>query len=309
MYTFARLFFLFAFAVIATGIISPPLALISGIAFAMLLPHPFERRCAHWSKWLLQASVVALGFGINFGELLTTGKSSLFYTAAGIAITMGAGVLLGRLLHVGSKTALLIAAGTAICGGSAIAAIAPITEPDEEELAISLGTVFALNSVALLLFPILGFAFHMTQTQFGLWSALAIHDTSSVVGAAAKFGPRALEIGTIVKLTRSLWIIPVALIVAAAVRSKARLRFPWFILLFCLAAAAKTCLPGMAAIYQNFVTLGHTGLALTLFLIGTGINWRIVKQAGTRVLAQGVVLWIAVACLSLACIRAGWIHL
>jgi uncharacterized integral membrane protein (TIGR00698 family) len=305
----SKLFFVCALAIVASGMVSPGLALLAGILFASLFSHPFPAESSRWSKRLLQISVVALGFGLEFGELVKTGRATLGYTAVGIALSMAGGLLLGRLLGVRPKTALLITAGTAICGGSAIAAIAPITEPDEEELAISMGTVFALNSVALFAFPLIGFALHMTQTQFGLWSALAIHDTSSVVGAAAKFGPRALAVGTVVKLTRSLWIIPLALLVAFLVKSRSRLKIPWFIAFFCLAAASKTVLPGAAAFYGHAVELGHIGLALTLFLIGTGINVEGVKRAGSRVLLQGTVLWIAVAAASLICIRAGWIHL
>lgn len=309
MNTVSKLFFISAVAIVASGLVNPGVALLSGILFAAVFSHPFESESSRWSKRLLQISVVALGFGIDFGQLVTTGRATVGYTAIGIGLSMGAGLLLGRLLGVRPKTSLLITAGTAICGGSAIAAIAPIAEPDEDELAISMGTVFALNSIALFAFPLAGFALRMTQTQFGLWSALAIHDTSSVVGAAARFGPQALAVGTVVKLTRSLWIVPLALVVASVVKSRTRIRVPWFIVFFCLAAAMKTVFPGAAALYTHAVSLGHIGLALTLFLIGTGINFKAVKQAGTRVLLQGVVLWAAIATASLACIRAGWIHL
>ncbi|MDE3199003.1 MAG: putative sulfate exporter family transporter, partial [Acidobacteriota bacterium] len=193
----------------------------------------------------------------------------------------------------------------AICGGSAIAAIAPITEPDEEELALSLGTVFTLNSVALFLFPAIGIALHLTQRQFGLWAALAIHDTSSVVGAAAKYGPQALAIGTIVKLTRALWIVPVAIVTALTAGRKAKVRIPWFILFFCLAALSTSYFPHLSGLTQA----GRVGLSLTLFLIGTGINRKTIRSAGGRVMAQGLLLWIAVASASLAAIVAGWIRL
>jgi uncharacterized integral membrane protein (TIGR00698 family) len=290
------------------GFLSPPLALISGILFALLCRHPFETQSALSSRLLLQLSVVALGFAIDFGEVLRAGRASFFYTAVGIAAAIGLGLFLGRILKVRSKAAFLITAGTAICGGSAIAAIAPITNPDEEELATSLGTIFTLNSLALVIFPLIGFALHLTQMQFGLWSALAIHDTSSVVGAAARFGPQALAIATVVKLTRALWIIPVALLTALVNKGEARVRVPWFILFFCLAALAKTYLANGVAFFSKLAALGHLGLAITLFLIGTGISPRTVRQAGPRVLLQGMILWICVAAGSLLFIYMGWIH-
>jgi len=288
---------------------SPPFALACGIACGMLFTNPFEKQSRALAKWLLQFSVVALGFGMNLGEVMHAGRASFLYTAIGLTAAMGVGLTLGKILKVQSKAAFLITAGTAICGGSAIAALAPITNPDEEELAMSLGTIFTLNSVALFAFPAIGLALHLTQTQFGLWAALAIHDTSSVVGAAAKFGPHALAIGTVVKLTRALWIVPVALLTALANKSEARVKLPWFILFFCLAAAAKTCFQGAAVWFQKFSEAGHLGLALTLFLIGTGISVKTVKQAGGRVMAQGICLWIIVASASLMAIRAGWITL
>ena len=271
----------------------------------MMFVHPFEKASHRWARTLLQVSVVALGFGTNIGEIVHAGRASLPYTAIGITLTMALGILIGKLCRVRPKTAFLITAGTAICGGSAIAAIAPITEPNEEELAMSLGTVFTLNSVALFLFPLIGATLHLTQNQFGLWAALAIHDTSSVVGAAAKFGPQALAVGTIVKLTRALWIVPVALITAFAGKRRAKVRFPWFIVLFCVAALATGIYPHLS----EFTKAGRTGLALTLFLIGTGISRRTIRQAGGRVMIQGLLLWIAVATMSLAAICLGWIHL
>ena len=207
------------------------------------------------------------------------------------------------------KASFLVAIGTAICGGSAIAAIAPILNPDEEELAMSMGTVFFLNALALLLFPAIGWALHLNQTQFGLWAALAIHDTSSVVGAAARYGQQALAIGTIVKLTRALWIIPVAVALTFVNKSSAKVKVPWFIGFFCLAAAAKSVLPGWGFFYHAMNQAGHIGLACTLFLIGTGISRRTLRKAGMGVMVQGVALWIAVATLSLLAIRCGLVHL
>jgi uncharacterized integral membrane protein (TIGR00698 family) len=305
----SKVLFVLMACVVVAGLLSPSLALAVGIAFGMTFIHPFAKASRHWSKLLLQISVVALGFGMDFGQVLRAGRASFLYTAIGISFAMAVGLMLGKVFKVGSKAAFLITAGTAICGGSAIAAIAPITHPTEEELAMSLGTVFTLNSVALFLFPVIGAAFHLTQIQFGLWSALAIHDTSSVVGAAAKFGPGALAVGTVVKLTRALWIVPVALLTAFISKSKARIRFPWFILFFCFAAMAKTWFASLADLFAKLNQAGHIGMALTLFLIGSGISIRTVRQAGSGVMGQGVVLWIIVATASLLAIRTGWVHL
>jgi uncharacterized integral membrane protein (TIGR00698 family) len=306
----AKILFFTGLGIVLFALLSPPVALTLGIAFGMVFAkHPFAGLSRTWAKWLLQFSVVALGFGMNLGEVMSAGRASFLYTAIGITCAMAVGIMLGRLLKVQSKAAFLITAGTAICGGSAIAALAPITNPDEEELAMSLGTIFTLNSIALFAFPAIGIALHLTQTQFGLWAALAIHDTSSVVGAAARFGPHALAIGTVVKLTRALWIVPVALLTALAHKSRAQVKLPWFIVLFCAAAAAKTWLVGLAPLFVKFNQAGHVGLALTLFLIGTGISIRTVRQAGGRVMAQGILLWLIVASVSLYAIRAHWITL
>jgi uncharacterized integral membrane protein (TIGR00698 family) len=216
---------------------------------------------------------------------------------------------LGRLLRVGQRISFLISAGTAICGGSAIAAVAPITGASQEEIAVSLGTVFVLNSVALLTFPVIGSMLHMTQTQFGLWSALAIHDISSVVGATAKYGAIALAVGTTVKLARALWIVPVSIGTALAKKSKARVQWPWFILYFCLAAVANTYIPLFQSAYPVLRHLGIIGLTATLYLIGTGLSTKTLREVGVRPLLQGILLWIAVAVGSLTLIRGGWIHL
>jgi len=292
-----------------SGVISPPIALLAGVAYGFTFAHPYHVDSRILSRFLLQAAVVALGFGMNLREVVHAGKAGFFYTAISISAAMLFGWLLGRLLGVGKKASFLITAGTAICGGSAIAAIAPITKPNEEEMGMSLGTVFILNSVALLLFPAIGLALHMTQTQLGLWSALAIHDTSSVVGAAAKYGPQALQIGTTVKLARALWIVPVAMITAYFGKRKAGVQLPWFILLFCLAAVANTYLPAGAALYPVLSRLGRLGLTVVLFLIGTGLSKDTIRRVGFRPFVQGVCLWAIIAFASLFAIRVGWITL
>ena len=293
----------------ATGVISPPVALLLGLAYGFSFVHPYHVDSRNLSKFLLQASVVAMGFGMNLQQVVQAGKSGLVYTAGGIAFALGLGMLLGRALSVNRKTSFLITAGTAICGGSAIAAVAPIIEANSEETAVSLGTIFILNSIALLIFPSIGWALHLSQRQFGLWSALAIHDTSSVVGATSHYGAIALVVGTTVKLTRALWIVPVSMGAAVLTRSKSRIQWPWFILLFCLAAVVNTYIPALAHLSQTMSNLGKLGLTATLYLIGTGLSRATVRQVGIRPLVQGVVLWIIVGTTSLWLVAQGWIAL
>ncbi len=299
--------FFLALILAATGFVSPPFALFGGLVYGLSAVHPFHVESKRLAKFLLQASVVALGFGMNLHEVLHAGRSGFLYTAISITAVMLLGLGFGYMLHVGKKSAFLISAGTAICGGSAIAAVGPIAEASEEEMAVSLGAVFILNSVALFLFPAVGYALHMTQAQFGLWSALAIHDTSSVVGATAKYGATALAIGTTIKLARALWIVPLSFVTAATVKSKARIQWPWFILLFCLAAVLNTLLPAFTPTFGVLNHLGKIGLTVTLFLIGTGLNKQTLKRVGARPLLQGLALWIIVGASTLALILSNWI--
>jgi len=303
-----RLFFV-GIILAASGLISPPFALLGGLIYGLAVAHPFHIESKSLAKFLLQASVIGLGFGMNLREVIHAGRSGFVYTAISITAVMLTGLGLGYLIRVGRKSSFLIAAGTAICGGSAIAAIGPIAEASEEEMAVSLGAVFVLNSLALFVFPVIGFALHMTQSQFGLWSALAIHDTSSVVGATAKFGPAALAVGTTVKLARALWIVPLSFATAAALKSKARIQWPWFILLFCIAALLNTALPAFNPVFAALSHLGRIGLTVTLFLIGTGLNQQTLRKVGIRPLLQGVTLWLIVGAASLALILFNWIHL
>ena len=292
----------------ATGLISPPIALLGGLVFGFTQIHPFHIESKRLAKFLLQASVVALGFGMNLHQVVHAGRSGFLYTAASITLAMLLGLGLGYLINVGKIPAFLISAGTAICGGSAIAAVGPIAEANDEEMAVALGTVFILNSIALFLFPLIGSALRMTQEQFGLWSALAIHDTSSVVGATAKYGPVALSIGTTIKLARALWIVPLSLITAVTMKSKARIQWPWFILFFCLAALLNTLLPSFNPAFGTLNHLGKIGLTVTLFLIGTGLNRQMLKQVGIRPLLQGLALWTVVGSATLILIVLKWIH-
>lgn len=293
----------------ASGYISPPVALLGGLIFGLTLTHPYPSQSKRWAKFLLQASVVGLGFGMNLHQVLEAGRSGFVYTAASITLAMLLGLGLGHAIHVEKKPAFLISAGTAICGGSAIAAVGPIAGASEEEMAVSLGAVFILNSVALFLFPAIGYALHMTQSQFGLWSALAIHDTSSVVGATAKYGATALAIGTTVKLARALWIVPLSLATAVVLKTKARVQWPWFIVLFCLAALLNTVLPSWGRIFGALNHAGRLGLTVTLFLIGTGLSKETLKSVGVRPLVQGLALWAIVGAGSLALILWNWIRI
>ncbi|MBZ5707388.1 MAG: putative sulfate exporter family transporter [Acidobacteriia bacterium] len=306
---FSKLIFVLGLVAAASGFVSPPLALAIGLVFGLTLTHPFQQGSKRLSRYLLQASVVGLGFGMNLHEVIRAGRTGFLYTLLSISFAMIAGMSLGALLKVQQKSAFLISTGTAICGGSAIAAVGPISDASEEQMAVSLGTVFVLNSIALLIFPSIGAALKMTQTQFGLWAALAIHDTSSVVGAAAKYGAVALAVGTTVKLARALWIVPMSVGTAVYRGAKAKIQWPWFIALFCLAAVCNTYLPAGAPAYGMLSKIAKIGLTVTLYLIGGGISVATLKQVGHRPLLQGVLLWLLVSVGSLWLIRAGWIAL
>jgi uncharacterized integral membrane protein (TIGR00698 family) len=303
--------FLLGLLLAGSGLVSPPVALVGGIAYGFAVEHPLRREASSLAKLLLQLSVILLGFGMNLNQVIHAGKSGFLYTAISIAAAVTLGLLLGKFLKVHGKASFLITIGTAICGGSAIAALAPITDANEEEISISMGTVFLLNSVALLLFPAVGWWLHLSQNQFGLWAALAIHDTSSVVGAAAKYGNQALAIGTTVKLARALWIVPISLLTASLMGKmsgahgkahRAKVKIPWFIFLFLLASVASTYLTHFAPFYRNMNHLGKLGLTATLFLIGTSLSRKTLKEVGIRPMLQGIVLWIIVGCGSLAAI-------
>jgi uncharacterized integral membrane protein (TIGR00698 family) len=308
--------------VAASGIVSPGVALVGGVVYGFNVEHPLRKQSSSLAKVLLQASVVALGFGMSLQQVVHAGRSGFAYTAIGIGTAMVLGLLVGKALQIGGKASYLITVGTAICGGSAIAAVAPILEANEEDISVAMGTVFLLNSIALLLFPAIGTALRLSQNQFGLWAALAIHDTSSVVGAAAKYGSQALAVGTTVKLARALWIVPVSLLTAAwmaryaqraegegadATAPKVKVKLPWFILFFCMAAAVSTNLPRFGAAYGALCGLGRSGLTATLFLIGTGLSKRTLREVGVKPVVQGVALWVVVAGLSLFAICRGYL--
>ena len=288
---------------------SPPLALALGLALAFMIGNPYSDRTAKPARYLLQASVVLLGFGMNLKEVYRAGRDGIAFTIVTIFGTLVLGWVVGRLLGVKDKTSSLVSAGTAICGGSAIAAVGPAINADAEEMSVSLGTVFVLNSVALFLFPVIGRLLGLSQTEFGIWSAIAIHDTSSVVGAAAAYGQEALAVATTVKLARALWIAPVAIMFMFIYRGrngdhKAKIAFPWFILLFLLATVARSYAPEtiLPSIFDSIVNVGKAGMTITLFLIGAGLSRKMLKMVGVRPLLQGVILWIVISITALAAV-------
>ena len=315
----ARSIFFLGLLLAGSGFVSPPIALVGGIVYGFTMVHLYRKESSSLAKLLLQISVIFLGFGMNLHEVIRVGRSGFLYTAISICSAVVLGLLLGKLFKVGAKASYLITLGTAICGGSAIAAIAPITGANEEEISVSMGTVFLLNSVALLLFPFIGWRLHLSQNQFGLWAALAIHDTSSVVGAAARYGTQALAIGTTVKLARALWIVPVSLITAAYMGNaakregrtgrKPKVKIPWFIFLFVGASVLSTFVPRFMGTYLDLNKLGKAGLTATLFLIGTSLSKSTIQAVGIKPFLQGVILWVIVGTASLLAIYTGLISI
>ena len=282
--------------VCVSGLISPPIALVLGLIAANISGNPFLRFNAKAINVLLQLSVIGLGFGMNVNSAISAGKTGFFFTIASIFSTLVLGLFLGKWLKVDRKTSHLISCGTAICGGSAIAAIAPVIKSDEKQTSVALGVIFILNSVALFLFPAIGHWLDLSQQEFGLWCAIAIHDTSSVVGAANKYGPEALQIATTVKLARALWIIPVALITAMVFKTKSsKIKIPYFIGVFILAMVLNTYVPQTALVAPYLVSLAKIGLTVTLFLIGAGLSYTVLKSVGIKPLLQGVALWACIA--------------
>lgn len=283
-----------------TPFITPPLALLLGLIVANTIGNPFPKQSSKTSKLLLKASVVGLGFGMTLQSAIKASGQGIILTISTILGTFILGALLAKLLKMDKKASYLISSGTAICGGSAIAAVAPIVNADDKQISVALGTVFTLNAIALFLFPAIGHALELSQTQFGLWSAIAIHDTSSVVGAAGRYGTEALTIATTVKLARALWIIPLSLITAVIYKqSSGKINIPWFIGLFILATIVNTYVPGMDAIAPYIIKAAKAGLTLTLFLIGAGLSLSTLKAVGIKPLIQGIILWIAISVTSL----------
>ena len=301
--TLQQLIFVVLLLFCTTIFVSPPIALVLGLIVANLFGHPFLELNHKATNYLLQFSVVGLGFGMNVYSAVSAGKEGFLFTIISIVSTLILGTFLGKWFKTDTKTSHLISCGTAICGGSAIAAIAPVIKSNEKQTSVALGVIFILNSVALFLFPAVGHWLDLTQKEFGLWCAIAIHDTSSVVGVASKYGPEALQIATTVKLARALWIIPVALITAFIFKNKSgKIKIPYFIGLFILAMITNTYLPQMESVAPHLVSVSKIGLTVTLFLIGAGLNRNVLKSVGLKPLAQGILLWTFIAIATLVSI-------
>ena len=291
--TAREVIFVLAVVFCLSPLVSPPIALLMGLIIAQFIGHPYLHLNHKATHILLQVSVVGLGFGMNVTSALKAGKEGILFTIVSIIGTLVIGFFMGKFLKIEKKTSYLISAGTAICGGSAIAAISPVIKAQEKQISVALGTIFILNSAALFLFPFIGHQLNLSQSQFGMWCAIAIHDTSSVVGAASKYGPQALEIATTVKLARALWIIPVAFLSTFIFKSKnSKIKIPYFIGLFVLAMIANTYIPFVQQYNHYLTNIAKAGLTLTLFLIGCGLNRKTISSVGFKPLIQGVILWV-----------------
>jgi uncharacterized integral membrane protein (TIGR00698 family) len=279
---------------------SPPIALALGLVLAQTVGNPFTAHTKAFTHKLLQFSVIGLGFGMNAHAAVQAGKEGIIFTVVSIFGTLFLGYFVGKWLGLGRHVVHLISCGTAICGGSAIAAIGPVLRAKDEEMSVGLGTVFVLNAIALFAFPPIGHALHMSQNQFGLWCAIAIHDTSSVVGAAAAYGNQALEVATTVKLARALWIIPVAIGTAMIFKQKGvKIKIPYFIFGFILAMLVNTFVPAAKPLGPVMVNLAKIGLTVTLFFIGAGLTAKVVSSVGIKPYVLGVLLWVVISTASL----------
>jgi uncharacterized integral membrane protein (TIGR00698 family) len=279
-----------------TPFISSPIALALGFMLAVFIGNPFEKHLHHYIHLLLQISIVGLGFGLKLDEALHAGKTGLMLTVVSIITVMVLGYILGKLLKLEKPLAYLISAGTAICGGSAIAAVSPIIKPSTKQMSLALAIIFTLNSIALFIYPAIGHLLNLSQEQFGLWCAVGIHDTSSVVGAAGKYGNEALKIATTVKLARALWIIPVSIITMFIFKNKeSKIKIPWFIGYFIIAILLNTYVPFPEHLNTFITALAKSGLNLTLFFIGSTLSIQTLKTIGFKPLAAAVILWVVIS--------------
>ena len=291
-----------ALAVLSSWV-TPPVALFLGLVFALTCGQAYPTFNKKVSKKLLQYSVIGLGFGMNLHASLASGKEGMLFTIVSVFGTLLIGMFIGcKLLKINRNTAYLISLGTAICGGSAIAAVGPIIKAKDSDMSMALATIFILNAIALFLFPVLGHWLGMTQQEFGTWAAIAIHDTSSVVGAGAAYGEEALQVATTIKLTRALWIIPLALITALIFRSEGKkISIPWFILFFIVAMLLNTyVLTAIPQVGQFIYGIARKGLVITMFFIGASLSIDTIKSVGIRPLLQGILLWLVISAGSLA---------
>ncbi|WP_426277459.1 YeiH family protein [Chryseobacterium sp. S-02] len=287
-----KLIFIVLAAICLTPFISSPIALLLGFILAVCIGNPFEKSLHQYIHLLLQISIVGLGFGLKLNEALEAGKSGLILTVISIFTIMILGYFIGKALKLERPLSYLISVGTAICGGSAIAATSPIIKPNTKQISLALAIIFTLNSIALFIYPIIGHFLNLTQQQFGLWCAVGIHDTSSVVGAASKYGNEALKIATTVKLARALWIIPVSLVTMFIFKNKeSKIKIPWFIGYFILAILLSTYFPIFDQISSGITLLAKSGLNLTLFFIGSTLSIQTLKTIGSKPLALAIFLW------------------
>ncbi|OPC59325.1 putative sulfate exporter family transporter [Elizabethkingia miricola] len=279
-----------------TPFVEPPLALILGFVVSFFIGHPYIKHNSVAAKYLLQFSVVGLGFGMNLTEAIKVGKEGLIFTVVSIFFTLIVGLIIGRYLKINKSTSTLISGGTAICGGSAIAALAPVINAKDEDISVAMACIFILNALALLIFPVIGHQLNMSQDQFGLWSAIAIHDTSSVIGSAQKYGEEALKIATTVKLERALWIIPVSILLSVLNKgSVKKIKIPYFILGFIGAILLAYYFPQIKPFGEIMVFTAKKALNITLFLIASGLSMSSIKKVGVKPLVQGVLLWVFIS--------------
>ena len=283
--------------------VTPPLALFLGLAFALICGQAHPKFNKKTSKYLLQYSVVGLGFGMNLDSALASGKEGMEFTIISVIGTLLIGWFIGRkVLKLDRNTSYLISSGTAICGGSAIAAVGPVVKANDSEMSVALATIFILNAIALFIFPVIGHALGMSQHEFGTWAANAIHDTSSVVGAGAAYGEEALKVATTIKLTRALWIIPMAFATSFIFKSKGqKISIPWFIFFFVLAMIVNTYLLGSVPELGSAINgLARKTLTITMFFIGASLSMDVVRSVGLKPLIQGILLWVVISCSTLA---------
>ncbi|MBR2018096.1 MAG: putative sulfate exporter family transporter [Prevotella sp.] len=283
--------------------VTPPVALFVGLVFALLCGQPYSKFNKKTSKSLLQYSVVGLGFGMNLQSSLASGKEGMMFTIISVVGTMIIGMFIGRkLLKMNRNTSYLISSGTAICGGSAIAAVGPVIKAKDSDMSVALATIFVLNAIALFIFPVLGNWIGLDQQQFGTWAAIAIHDTSSVVGAGAAYGEEALKVATTIKLTRALWIIPLALVTSLIFKTEGRkINIPWFILYFIIAVVLNTYVLSSTPEVGQFISgLARKGLIITMFFIGASLSADVLKAVGIKPLLQGIILWLVISIGSLS---------
>jgi uncharacterized integral membrane protein (TIGR00698 family) len=288
--------------------VTPPVALFLGLVFALLCGQAYPKFNKKVSKKLLQYSVVGLGFGMNLHASLASGKEGMMFTIISVIGTMIIGMFIGRkMLKVNRDTSYLISSGTAICGGSAIAAVGPVIKAKDSDMSVALATIFVLNAIALFIFPVMGGWLGLTQQEFGTWAAIAIHDTSSVVGAGAAYGEEALQVATTIKLTRALWIIPLALVTSVIFKNGGKkISIPWFILWFIVAILLNTyILDSVPEVGKAISGLARKGLIITMFFIGASLSTDVLKAVGVKPLLQGVLLWLVISIGSLTYILIG----